>query len=545
MLDEIVLRNVALIREASMAPARGLTVLTGESGSGKTAFLSGIKLLVGERSSADMVRDGAPMLEVEGRFFPMQSDDPDDDTIALRTVAADGRSRVRLNGSMASVGDLSHVVGASVDLCGQHEHQQLMKAASQARMLDDWIGAPLEPVLAAYQEALQAANEARRAHEELLQAGKEDTARLDEARFVLSRIDAVDPQPGEYDELLAEARKMENVEDLVRNAGGAREAVSGEGGALDSLNQAISLLQAAAHIDRQLDNEVKALTDACFILEDAARAIDAAIPDADSFDAARLEEVQNRLAAFQGLMRSYGPGMDDVLERRARAAAVIETFGNLDEALAKSARALKQAEAALAKAADALSNMRAQYAPEFAQAVNGVLAKLEMPGCSLLCEVERLDRSRWGTSGPDLVSFAFKPTRDSAPRPLARIASGGELSRVTLAVKTVMGQADQVDTLVFDEVDAGVGGKAALAVGAVLQQLAQTHQVIVVTHLAQIAVLADAHFVVERAGKSDPETRLREVAGEARVAEIARMLSGVVDEASLAHAEEMLRDAKR
>jgi len=541
MLDEILLRNVALIREASMVPARGLTVLTGESGSGKTAFLSGLKLLVGERGSAEMVRDGAAMLEVEGRFIPKDGENPDEETIALRTVAADGRSRVRLNGSMASVGDLAERVGRTVDLCGQHEHQQLMKAAMQARMLDDWIGSELDGVLEPYRAALDAARQAQAKHEELLRASSADSARLDEARFVLARIDAVSPQPGEYEELLAEARRMENIEELVRSAGGAREALSGENGALDALNQAISLLQGAARLDARLANGVKALSDACFIVEDAAREVDALIPDVDSFDPAQLEELQARLSAFQGLMRSYGPTMDEVLARREAAARELAVYDDLDGAIAKSERAMREAEQALVQAAEALSAVRARFAPRFADEVNAVLARLEMPGCSVACEVVRLDRARWGAAGPDQVTFSFKPTPDAEPRPLAKIASGGELSRVTLAVKTVLGEADATDTLVFDEVDAGVGGKAALAVGAVLRELAATHQVIVVTHLAQIAVLGDAHYVVERAGKVSPETRMRQVDGDERVQEIARMLSGAIDDASLAHAEEMLR----
>ena len=541
MIDEVLLRNVALIREASMAPAPGLTVITGESGSGKTAFLSGLKLLVGERGSAEMVRDGADSLEVQGRFFSARGDDADEGTVVQRTVAADGRSRVRVNGSMATVGDLAQTVGAAVDLCGQHEHQQLMKATSQARMLDDWIGVELAPVLAAYREALDAAAAQRRRHDELLEMGKADSERLDEARFVLSRIDAVSPQPGEYEELLAEARRMENIEDLVRAAGGASEALSGDGGALDGLNAAVQLLQTAAGLDGRFGDSAKALNEACFIVEDAAREVERLVPDADSFDAARLEQVQERLASFQGRIRAYGPTMDEVLARRDAAQQAVDAHENHDELLARSARELEQAEDALAAAAERLSEMRKAHAPRFAADVNALLEQLEMPGAQIACTVERLERVRWSAAGPDHVSFLFKPAAASEPRPLNRIASGGEMSRVTLAVKAVMGRADEVETLVFDEVDAGVGGKTARAVGAVLQRLAQTHQVIVVTHLAQIAALGDVHYVVERVGADVPETRMREVRGFDRTQEVARMLSGSVDNTALVHAEALLR----
>ncbi len=541
MIDEIVLRNVALIREASMIPSRGFTVLTGESGSGKSAFLSGLKLLVGARASAEMVRDGASSLEVEGRFYPLEGSGSEEELIVARVVGADGRSRVRLNGSMASVRDLVEKVGAGIDLCGQHENQRLLKAAMQRRMLDAWAGDDLRTILAAYQAAFRAANAARTRYRELLEEGRVDEARLDEARFVLGRIDAVSPAPGEYEELLAEARRLEHVEEIARGAGGAREALSGEGGALDALSQALLLLNGALSAEPRLLNEVKAIGDANYLLEDAVRSLDSLIPDLDAFDPAQLEETQARIASLQALMRAYGPEMEDVIARRESCAKAIALVDNRDEALSRAERECEQAEAALLAAADALSAIRARYAPRFAAEVNALLSRLEMTQGSLGCDISRLDRRQWTLDGPDALAFSFKPTPDAAPRELSHVASGGELSRVTLAIKVALGEADDVDTLVFDEVDAGVGGKAALAVGALLRDLSQTHQVIVVTHLPQIAVLADRHFVAERDLACSNETRLREVDGDDRIDEVARMLSGAVDAASRAHAKDMLQ----
>ena len=543
MIDELVLRNVALIREASMTPSRGFTVLTGESGSGKSAFLSGLKLLVGSRASADMVRDGASSLEVEGRFYPLQRDDPEEELIAARTIGADGRSRVRLNGSMASVRDLADAVGSGIDLCGQHENQHLLKATMQRRMLDAWVGEDLAPVRAAYQSAFRAAADAQAHYKELLEAGRLDEARLDEARFILGRIDAVSPAVGEYEELIAEARRLEHIEEIARGAGGAREALSGEAGVLDALNQALALLNGAVAAEPRLANEIKALGEANYLVEDVVRSLDSLIPDLDAYDPAQLEETQTRIASLQALMRAYGPEMEDVIARRESCAKAIALVDNRDEALAQAAQESEQAEAALAEAADALSALRAQYAPRFADEVNALLARLEMGQSSLACDIRRLDRAHWTLEGPDEVAFTFKPVPDALPRELARIASGGELSRVTLAIKVALGATDEVDTLVFDEVDAGVGGKAALAVGALLRDLAQTHQVIVVTHLPQIAVLADRHYVAERAEDNASETCLHEVEGDDRVDEVARMLSGTVDAASQAHAREMLQEA--
>lgn len=337
---------------------------------------------------------------------------------------------------------------------------------------------------------------------------------------------------------------MENLEGLVNATAGAHEMLSGDGGALDAVNAAMAALQPAVAFDGRLQAQVDALQRANYLLEDAARDIDGLIPDADSLDAARLEEVQLRISAYQGLIRSFGPTIDDVLHRRDEAREALAQVDDRDVLLARAAQRVERAEAELARSAQALSEVRLAAAPAFEREVNRLLQQLEMAGSSLACRIERLPRERFSDSGPDSVEFLFSPGRDLEPKPLSRIASGGEMSRVVLAVKAVLGRADDVETLVFDEVDAGVGGKTALAVGEVLRQLAQTHQVIVVTHLPQIAVLADAHYVVSREGADSPQTQLREVRGGERTREIARMLSGTVDNTSLVHAEALLRGAR-
>ena len=251
------------------------------------------------------------------------------------------------------------------------------------------------------------------------------------------------------------------------------------------------------------------------------------------------------MADLQGLLRAYGPRMEDVLARRAEAADLVSL---VDDAAAReraAQKALDAAEEALAQAARVLDEARLQAAPRFGEAVTAQMARLEMGGAQLVCAVEPLERAAWTRTGPSSVEYLFRPGAGMQARPLARIASGGEVSRVMLAVKVVLGAVDEVDTLVFDEVDAGVGGATAVALADVLADLARTHQVIVVTHLAQVAVRGEAHYVVRKAeGESGmPETDLQRLSAEERPAEIARMLSGDVTEASLAHAQEMLEQA--
>lgn len=568
MIDEIQVENLALIRTASLAPARGLTVLTGETGAGKTALLSALKLLMGERADKSAVREGTGALAVSGRFFGMAhardaavedgsaaedcaadasgaAADADGELVAVRRVTADGRSRVTLNGGMASVGELARAVAPSIDLCGQHEHQRLMKPAEHLRMLDAWSGEAAAEALEAYRLAFDQARAAAEELDRVRAAGEASSARLEEARFTLRQIDAVDPQEGEYDELAAELARAEHAESLATAADAAHAALSGDGGALDALGGAIAALEGAARFDGSLGAYADSLREAGYVLEDVAcEARD--YRDGVEFDPESLAEKQERMAAMQGLMRAYGPRMEDVLARRAEAAELVSLVDDAAEREAAAKKKADEAEARLAEAARMLAAAREQAAPRFSEEVTAQMSRLEMGGAQLTCSFEDLPRSAWTRAGSQSVEFLFRPGAGMQARPLARIASGGEISRVMLAVKVVLGQVDDVDTLVFDEVDAGVGGSTANALADVLADLAKTHQVIVVTHLAQVAVRGQAHYVVRKVQGADgmPETDLRKLSEDERSAEIARMLSGDVTEASLSHAREMLAAAR-
>lgn len=540
MIDEIQVRDIALIREAALTPSPRLTVLTGETGAGKTALLSACKLLIGARADSSMVRDGAPSGEAAGRLFPR---DGAEELLITRKVGADGRSRATVNGSMASVAELTATVGPLVELCGQHEYQALLKTSEHGRILDSWAeGAPQSGER--YREALAAVEEASRRVDEVRARASASSAQLDEARFVLQQIEATSPQPGEYEEVRDWLARAEHAETLARNSHGAAEALSGDGGALDSLNAAITLIDEAARADGALAAYAESLRESCFIVEDVARDM-AGYCGTVEFDGAALAEAQERMGALSGLLRSFGPTMEEVFARRDEAAALVAAAEGADELIEQALRAQADAEEELRARAAEYDRCRRAGAPLFAQAVNEVLARLEMGTAELLCAVDELPREQWSRSGPDAVSFAFRPGASLQPRPLARIASGGEVSRVMLAVKVALGKRDGAETLIFDEVDAGVGGATANALAAVLAELAETHQVIAITHLAQVAVLADAHYTVVKTGGEAPETKLFPVKGDERVREVARLLSGSATDTSLAHARELLDRAGR
>ena len=553
MIDEIQVRNLALIKQASLVPAPGLTVLTGETGAGKTALLSALKLLMGVRADKDFVRDGEQSLEVSGRFFglanaegPDGDEEASDELVATRRVSSDGRSRVTLDGRMASVRELAARVASTIDLCGQHEQQQLMKPTAHVRMLDAWVGEAVAVPQNAYKQAFSQAKAAAEELDHVLNAGAASSAKLDEARFTLERIDAVGPREGEYEELSARLARAEHAEALALAANRAHEALGGDEGAIDLLNSAIAALDEGGRFDADLSALADSLREAGFVLEDVARSA-RDYRDGVEFDPEALEQDQERMSALQGLLRAYGPRMVDVLAARDEAADLVSAVDDAAERERAARKKVDAAEQKLASAAQALDQARRTASPQFAEQVTAQMSRLEMGGAELLCEVRPLPRESWTQAGPSEVEFLFRPGAGMQARPLARIASGGEVSRVMLAIKVVLGQADSVDTLVFDEVDPGVGGSTAVALADVLVDLARTHQVIVVTHLAQVAVRGNAHYTVNKVAGTDgkPQTNLQQLSAEQRPAEIARMLSGDATQASLAHAREMLEAAAR
>ena len=505
MIDQMHVCDVALIHDATIEPAGGLTVLTGETGTGKTALLSSIKLLVGERADASAVREGADGLCVEGRFF-VRGGDPDG-CVVRRRVSADGRGRVEIDGHMASVRELASGVGSTVDLCGQHEHQRLLAVQTHVEMLDAWAGESVAAPLAAYQEALAAAKDAVAELERIRELGRA------------------------------------TGEKLVEAASGAHALLAGDEGACDAIGGAVRALQDASRYDARLGGFAQSLESALIDVEDVASEL-RSYADEVEFDPESLEAMHARMSQLQGLLRAFGPRMEDVLARRQEAREVVEAAGDGGEAERRARGEVQRAEALLARCADALDEARAKAAPELARRVSEQMGRLQMGSAELVVTQERLPRAEWGRRGPSHVEFLYRPGAGLTARPLRRIASGGEVSRVMLACKVVLGEADGCDTLVFDEVDAGVGGATAVALAGVLADLARSHQVIVVTHLAQVAVMAQRHYLVSKSAGDVPQTSIAQIEGEDRVAEVARMLSGDASKLSLAHAREMLAAAR-
>lgn len=585
MLDEMHIANVALIRDTLFRPSPAMTVITGETGSGKTALLNALKLLVGERAQASMVREGADELCVEGRFFlneilvaPGGSevledvevtdangvsnvsamveanegvvsaavDDraSEDGVVVCRRVGVNGRSRVSIDGSLGTVKDLSQTIGESIDLCGQHEHQQLLNTSYQRKLFDRWGGDDISIALERYQAAFSVREAAQAEVDRLRELSEADSVAFDRARFVLDQIETVAPERGEYETLLEELPFYENAELLIGEARSVYRTITGEGGVNEQLESIMASLNRIQEIDTSLDAQRKALDEALITIDELSHEF-ARYQSSIDFSETELEIRQTRLSALQGIMRGYGPTMEEVFANLERAKEIITSYETCDEALDAACGELDEAERELVDAAEALAAARAKIAPRFEEAVTDQMARLEMGSAVLQISLKDLPREQWNRSGSQVLEYLFVPGAGLSAQKLSAIASGGEISRVMLAIKVVLGACDDVDTLVFDEIDAGVGGKTALALASVLKDLAKTHQVIVVTHLAQVAVLGDVHYLVEKHEDEQVTTEIKELSAGERISEVARMLAGKVDETALVHARELFSSAVR
>lgn len=533
MLEELHVKDLALIEEAWLEFEGGMTVLTGETGAGKTVLLGALKLLLGERADATLVRSGAPEAVVEGRFRTGE-----DERTARRRLSADGRSRCYLDGEMATVGALADELGPLVDLHGQHDHQELLRAASHAELFDRFAG--VGEALTAYRAAYRAHAEAASELERLTDAMGDRERRAAALRVLVDEIDRVDPQLGEDETIAAALPRLQHGEKLAAASSAAYRALEGEEGASDRLSAALLELRRVSGIDAELDiisQEAEAIGERLGTvsarLRDYGEAVDR--------DPVALDASEARLAALSVAKRSYGPTLEDVIAARDAASAELETLDAGEAGLDRVRVRVDAADDALRAAAAAVRDARIAAAPAFERMLAAASHDLAMPGAHFTVALEELSRDAWTLGGPQHVEFLYSPAQAEPVRPLVRIASGGEVSRVMLALKSVLGAADTVPVLVFDEIDAGIGGATALAVGRRLKELAVGRQVLVVTHLAQVAAFADAHLVVEKAevdGRA--RTCVRAVSDEDRIAEIARMLSGSDTGTSRAHARELL-----
>lgn len=557
MLHELSIQSLGVIESARLPLGRGLTVVTGETGAGKTMVLTGLNLILGGKTSPDAVRAGADEAVAEAVLDLPEGTEAhalaleagaridDDGTVTVtRIVGASTRSRSVLGGRSVPQSLLADVGAETVTVHGQSDQIRLRTPARQRDTLDAYAGSEHLTLLAAYKDAWRAWNETREALERMRAgagATREELARL---RDDLAAIEDVDPQPGEDVQLAQEASVLENVEAVRLSLAGAHDALSGEAEftALVAVEAARRALAEAARHDSSLEEWERRLAEFSYGISDVATELSRRLDDLEA-DPQRLDAIHARRARLTALERRLGLPLAEIPAYAAKAAARIAEDDNWDEALAQRERDEDAARERLTELAGQVSASRAAAAERLAAHVKTELATLAMPDADFRVQVTPGEP---GPHGADTVTMLLAAHPGASPRPVAEAASGGELSRIMLAIEVALAAAHEstgvVRTFVFDEVDAGVGGKAAVAVGARLAALAATHQVIVVTHLAQVAAYADTHIVVAKSTDgSVTVSQVAEVTGEDRVSEIARLLSGQEDsETARAHALELL-----
>ena len=587
MLSEIRIEALGAISVATAEFDRGLTVLTGETGTGKTMVVTGLHLLGGARADANRVRSGAERAVVEGRFTTADLDqkaaaqidemldasgaerDEDGSIIALRSVSRDGPSRAYLGGRSVPAKSLSGFTTELLTLHGQNDQLRLMRPDEQRGALDRFaaVGARLER----YRKLRDAWQSARRDLVDRSNRARELAQEADRLKFALHEIDAVRPAPGEDDALVDDIRRLSELDALREAAASARAALSGgvedapddligqPASAADSLARAKTALESTD--DATLRGLADQLSEALTVVGDAARELGDYLNELPA-DASTLDTKLARQAELRTLTRKYAADIDGVLQWARESRDRLAHWDVSEEALAGLQRRVDDLATELASAATELSKARSQAAKRLAKEVTGELSGLAMSDAeftitvttNLISEPAALDdpaaltlpsgaRAHAGADGVDQVEFGFTAHRNTTVLPLSKSASGGELSRVMLALEVVLAASMAGTTMVFDEVDAGVGGRAAVQIGRRLARLARNRQVIVVTHLPQVAAYADVHLMVDSTGKNGA-SGVRRLDGDDRVGELARMLAGLGEsDTARAHARELLEAA--
>lgn len=557
MLEELRITNLGVISEATIALDPGLTVVTGETGAGKTMIVTGIGLLLGGRADPRSVRTGAARAQVEGRFrVAAESSDrrlidrvveaggelDDDELLVARHVTAAGRSRAYLGGAQVPAGVCVDITTDLITIHGQSEQVRLASSDRQREILDRLGGSTLAAELERYSERY---GERRAAITELerLRANAHSRAReIDLLRYGLDEIDRVAPEAAEDVALAAEASRLQASDDLRLSAQEAVVALTGDddefGGALTPVFRARRAIDDLAARDPEASDLSRRIAEIGYLVTDLAGDL-ALYLDRMQVEPGRLEWIAGRRSALAGLTRKYGPTCDDVLSWAEESRERLPALESSDDRIAALTAKVSELDVELKLLADSISASRRGAADGFLTQVGPELGALALPHARLIFE---LTRTELGPYGGDHVDLLFSANPGSEPRSLAKVASGGELSRIRLALEVVMARGQATGTFVFDEIDAGVGGRVAVEIGRRLALLARHAQVVVVTHLAQVAAFADRHYVVVKADDGQVTTSgVVRVADDERAAELARMMAGLdTTDSALAHAGELV-----
>ncbi|GAB7386842.1 DNA repair protein RecN [Bacillaceae bacterium] len=568
MLVEISIRNFALIDTLQLSFQKGLNILTGETGAGKSIIIDAIGQLAGQRASAEFVRHGADKAEVEGLFeippaHPVTEHlqaigielEEDGMLVIRREISKQGKNICRINGRLVTQAMLKEIGPWLVGIHGQHHNTALLFPERHVDWLDAYGGENLQTAKKEFAALYGRYKSLKLELERLAKSERELAQRLDLLQYQLQEIVSAELTPGEDERLLEERKKLANVEKLSQGLATVYEALYGDSRALDWLGHAQAQLETIVQYDRQLQEILSALETAFYQLEDMKHEL-RRYRESFAYDPDRLQEIERRLETIHALKRKYGRTVDEILEYAAAIEDELETIQDKDARIQQLDARLREVSLDLAVEARELSERRKKAAENLTRAVENELKELHMEKTKFSVVLQTVkdeegieldgEKIRVTSKGIDSVEFMISPNPGEPLRPLAKIASGGELSRLMLALKAILADIEQVGTLIFDEIDTGVSGRAAQAIARKLAKLAKNQQVICITHLPQVACMADAHYLIYKETDFDKTfTRVRLLHPDEQVLELARMLGGVeVTSVTRKHAAEMLKMAR-
>ena len=553
MLEHLHIRNVALIKESEISFGDGLNILTGETGAGKSMIIDSLQFALGGRAGKDFLRHGEKQAAVEA-LFSVQSQalteklaengiTPEEDGTLLitRTLSEAGKSVCRINGSTVTVGMLKEIAEDMIDIYGQHEHQSLLNPVKHIRLLDRFCGAGFGEAMEEYKNSRQRLKDLEKQLAILIGDESQREQRMDMLLFQKEEIEAAELQEGEEDALLEQKKRLSSMERLIRLTGesvtllydGDDRAPS----ACDQMGDALAKLREAAEYDAALSPLADALADGYAAVEDCARELKREAEKQEA-DPEELERIEERLQLFYKLKRKYGGSIEAVLEFYEKAVQELEFLSNSSEKAAELSAKKADEEKRLSALAETLTARRRATAEQVEEQIETALHDMEMKHARFHIQIE--EKADWGADGKDKVEFLISANAGEPLKPLAKIASGGEMSRVMLALKTVLVDADEIGTFIFDEIDTGVSGRTARRVGEKMRFLGGKRQLLCITHLPQIAAMADNHFLIEKESDAgETVTRVTALDEEGAVREVARLMNDVT-ETTLAAARELL-----
>ncbi|HEX5564114.1 MAG TPA: DNA repair protein RecN [Sporosarcina sp.] len=554
MLSEISIHNFAIIEHLEVTFEEGLTVLTGETGAGKSIIIDAVQLLAGARGSQEFIRHGAKKAELEGMFTIDDEHHPvfeklsefgieceDGSIILRRDLNANGKTTCRVNGKLVTIASLREIGSQLIDIHGQHDNQELMHEKRHIHLLDQFAGSHLAEAHSNYIDIYHQYTKLKRRLETANENEQQVAQRIDLYSFQLKEIDSAELVIGEEEELEEEKLKLQHFNRIFERLNTAYESISGDNHALDWVGSAMSDLEDAASIDKDLESHSEIISTSFYSLQDTAHELKSII-DRMEYDPTRLPIVEDRLAMIVSLKRKYGATIEDILLYREKIADDLDQLLNRDERLGQEQEKLAQLEKDLEVEANELSIIRQEAAVRLEKAIMQQLKELHMEKSTFKVSINRKASNSYDSNGFDEIFFLISTNLGEPMKPLVKIASGGELSRIMLALKTIFSKHQGVTSIIFDEVDTGVSGRVAQAIADKIAMIATHSQVLCISHLPQVAAMADHHLLIMKEVKGNRTTTgVVEITELERTKELSRMLSGAeITSLTLQHADELL-----